>query len=161
MPSIVNPMDAFVTFGPALASGMIAVEPGAVDPNVYVHMDSPNGEPRWTFARIEKGKVTAIAIILMAEPYKGERCVQIGYAVAENRRGKGRAKAIAAAALAEFCHGVKQHGVSSFYVEAVVGVDNLASQRVAEAILQGAEVREINDEDSGEPAIQYMVRMET
>lgn len=159
MPSIVDPMDAFVTFEPALRSGEIAVQPGEVDPNVYVHFDHPNGEPRYTYVRLDGDKVTAMAVLLIAEPYEGESCFQIGYAVPEPLRGEGRAKDIARAALAELRNGLARYSIRSFFVEAIVGTSNQASRRVAEAVI-GGEAREVVDEHSGEPALQYINKIE-
>jgi RimJ/RimL family protein N-acetyltransferase len=152
-------MDAFVTFEPALRRGEINLQPGEVDSNVHVLQDLPNGEPRLTYVRLERRKVTAMAIIIMAEPYEGERCFQIGYAVPEKLRGQGRAKDIATAAIAELSNGLSRNGVQSFYIEAVVGQGNAPSRRVAEAVV-GGKAREIVDEISGEAALQYMRKIE-
>ena len=134
MPSIVDPMDAFVTFQPALRRGEIELHRGDVDPNVFVHLDHPKGEPRYTYVRLEGQEVTAMAVFLLADPYEGKPCLQIGYAVAEHLRGQGRAKDVAKAAIAELHAGMGRNGVRSFYIEAIVGADNPASQHVADAL---------------------------
>jgi hypothetical protein len=48
MPSIVNPMEAFKTFEPALKTGMLQVQPGTVHPEILIHLDMPDGKMRIT-----------------------------------------------------------------------------------------------------------------
>jgi hypothetical protein len=55
-------------------------------------------------------------------------------------------------------HGLALQGRSDFYVEAVVGVDNRPSQRVAEKVISDAPTA-VQDQVSGEPALQYIRRI--
>ncbi|WP_351123587.1 hypothetical protein [Shewanella sp. T24-MNA-CIBAN-0130] len=48
----------------------------------------------------------------------------------------------------------QRKGISSFYVEAVVGIDNLASQKLANKLLSD-KFEEITDDVSGENAYHY------
>lgn len=159
MPSLVNPMDAMKTFEPALRAGEISVQLGEVDPTIAVHFDQPNGEPRYTYARRKNETVIALAIIIPAQPFEGERCFQIGYAVPQHLRKRGYAKEIARAAIAEFRSGMARNGIAFFYLEAIVGKKNLASQKVAEAIF-GPARKESTDEDSDEPIYQYVMKVD-
>ena len=158
MPSIADPMSAFVTFQPALDRGEIDLQQGDLDRNVYVHMDQPNGETRYTYMRLDGRKVTSMCQIIMAPANEGLPCFQLGYAVPERMRGAGRAKDITMAALAELKNGLARHGLREFFVEAVVGASNEASQHVARAIL-GGEGKPISDEASGEDALQFMKKI--
>lgn len=159
MPRLVNPMDAMKTFEPALRSGEIRVQPGEVDPELFVHLDHPNGQPRVTYARFKSNNLSALAIIIPAEHYEGKPCFQIGYAVPQHLRKRGYAKDVARAAIAEFRAGMKRNGVNDLYIEAIVGKKNVASQKVAEALF-GSAIKESNDNDSGEPIYQYVAKIE-
>lgn len=159
MPTLVNPMDAMKTFEPALQSGAIRVQPGEVDPNLFVHLDHPNGETRLTYARFKNGSLSALAIIIPTERYEGLPCFQVGYAVPQHLRKRGLGKDVARAAIAEFRAGMTRNGVNDLYIEAIVGKKNIASQRVAEALF-GPPLKEASDKDSGEPIFQYVAKIE-
>jgi len=154
MPSIVNPMEAFKTFEPALKTGMLQVQPGTVHPEILIHLDMPDGKMRITYARLQNNTVVAIAIIIPAEYEDGLPVYQIGYAVPQHLRKRGVGKAIAQAAIDEFTAGMARNGIVHFYIEAIVGVKNIASQKVADSVI-GGPTKEIADEHSGEAALQY------
>lgn len=153
-----DPMDGLRSFQQAYRRGLIQVHRTATDKVVY-HEDQPEGEPRLTFARIEGDLVVGIAQIVLAEPYEGDRCFGLGYAVRPSHRGRGIATALAQVAIAEFARALVRGGARAFHVEAIVGAENVASQRVAEKVL-GPAAKETTDEVSGEPAIQYIRRVE-
>ena len=79
----------------------------------------------------------------------------MGVAVPETYRKQGRAKKIVEAAIAELKHGLARNKISTFYVEAVVGIDNEAPKRVAAAIISPTAVAG-TDHLSGLPAYQYI-----
>lgn len=158
MPSIVNPMDAFKTFEPALKAGELRVQKGTVHPDILVHMDMPAGSLRITYAQLRGNSVSAIAIIIPAEHENGLPVFQIGYAVPQHLRKRGIGKAIARAAIEEFTAGMARNGVVHFYLEAIVGVKNIASQKVAAAVIGGT-TKDIIDDGSGEAALQYMIEV--
>lgn len=158
MPTIVNPMDAFRTFEPALKSGTLKVQRGTVDPELIIHLDEPNGQWRMTYARMRGSSVSAIAIILSAESEDGLPVFQIGYAVPQHLRKRGMGKEIAQAAIDEFTAGMARNGIVHFYLEAIVGVKNIASQKVA-AFVIGGEPKEVADHNSGEAALQYLAEI--
>ncbi len=158
MPTIVNPMEALKAFEPALKSGELHVQPGTIDPELIVHMDRPNGQIRITYARLRGQSVGAIAIIIPAEYENGLPVFQIGYAVPQHLRKRGMGKEIVQTAIQEFTAGMARNGLVHFYLEAVVGVDNIASQKVAEHVI-GGEPKKIADHTSGEAALQYMIEI--
>ena len=125
-----------------------------LDPSLYVHIDTPNGEIRVTFVRLEGKTVTALVSFSEGEPIDGIHCYNIGYAVAEAYRNQGRAKEIVTAAITE----LKGNG-HAFYVDAVVAADNIASQRVAEQVISDAPVA-MTDGISSLPALRYVRRFE-
>ena len=156
---MVNPYDGLTSFQQALLDGQIRVQQGAVDPTLFVHLDHPNGETRITYVTLRHQTVTAFVTLLPAEPVEGVPCFQIGYAVPERFRGKGNAKRLVTAAITELRQGLARNGIVSFYVEAVVGVDNEASKRVAAATISTTPV-EGTDSFSGVPALQYLRNIE-
>jgi hypothetical protein len=155
MPAMTDPAEALASFQEALLAGEIRLQRGAVDPDLYVYADRPNGMPRLTYVRLEAQTVTVFVNFALADPVEGMPCFQIGYAVPPSLRRQGRAKNAVTAALAELQVGMRRNGVAGFYIEAVVGVDNPASQRVAEETIAPT-ATPITDEVSGQPALQYL-----
>lgn len=119
MPSMTDPMDALKSFAPEFRAKNLVVEKGRLDPTLWVHMDQPlPGEQRITYAQTKSKKVLGIAILSTAEPFEGAPCFGLGYAVCEDERGKGIAKNLVQAALAEFADGLaKAAPQMTFYIE--------------------------------------------
>ncbi|MFT8484217.1 MAG: hypothetical protein ABF689_14620 [Gluconobacter cerinus] len=155
-----DPMEGFITFQPALDAGKITLLPGIVVPNVWVFMDEPNGQKRWTYVRLENNIATCMAVLTPAEPYEGKHVFQLGYAVLEHFRGQGKAKDISRAAITELTTGFAKNGLNSLYIEIVVGRDNPASIAVAQSLVK-VKPKEISDKISGLPALQFMQIIET
>ena len=152
-------MDGFETFEPALRKGLISVEPCLTDPALFLHEDEQDGHPRRTYVRFEGTKVTAMAMICPAPNYEGHRCFQVAYAVPEHLRRQGRAKEVLRATLKDFQAYVEDSGGRVYYIEAMIGAENLASQRVAEAVIVGRPIQTV-EKHSGKPAVQYLMRVE-
>ncbi len=159
MAKIADPHDALPSFEKALKHGLISPKKCTVHPELAVLIDDANGEMRITYALIVGGKVKATVAYLRAEPLHGEHCFQVGYAVAKPYRGKGIASDILIKSINEMRHGFRAH-LKQFYIEAVVGVDNLASKRVAEKVFT-KDFEEIVDKASGLPALQFVKLIST
>jgi GNAT superfamily N-acetyltransferase len=145
-----------VSFQRALTEGDVRVHPGEVDPTLGVFFDNPQGTRRMTVVRINKeGIVEAFAVVTPVEPYRGLPVHQVGYAVPPQFRGKGYAKAILEATIAELKEGMIRAGKKSFWVEAIVDATNLPSKGVAKAVLS-KQGKPTKDDRSGTPAIQYL-----
>lgn len=72
--------------------------------------------------------------------------------------GRGLATAAVAGAIAEMKNGFHQSaGMQTFYIEAIVGEENVASRRVAERTISNNPTA-ITDQESGLPAFQYVLR---
>ncbi|HEY3815372.1 MAG TPA: hypothetical protein VGL66_19295 [Caulobacteraceae bacterium] len=155
MPAMTDPHDALVSFQQALAEGALQLRPGELDLTLLLHVDHPNNVLRLTYVHTEGTTVTALAMFAQVEPYEGLPCFQVGYAVPDACRGKGRAKAVLKAAIAEMEHGFARTPLKRFYVEAVVGVDNAPSRKIAEAVFEQTGT-EITDEVSDQPAIHFV-----
>ena len=154
MPKMTDPMDALLSFQPAFRAKELIVQKVAFDATIFVHMDKPLGEIRYTYVRTQGKKVTALVNITMAEAIEGVLCFAIGYAVPEEERRRGLATQLVKAAIAELQHGLARNGVTTFYIEAVGGKDNIASQKVAAATLT-ITPREGVDSISGNPVFVY------
>jgi hypothetical protein len=152
--SMTDPFDALTSFQQALLNGEIVLRAGELDPDLFLHVDHPTGAPRFTYVRLDGQLVTALAMIIATEPMQGLPCFQIGVAVPKAYRGNGRAKSIVAAAIGEFRNGLSRNSVRSFYVEAIVSVDNQPSKRVAAATISTTPVG-VTDQVSGLPALHY------
>ncbi|KQW19775.1 hypothetical protein ASC85_07960 [Pseudomonas sp. Root401] len=150
---IADPMDALVSLQREVRRGM-PTHPTGLGSEVRVVLDQPNGVTRYTFARIQHGRVKAIALFVHHEPIDGIACFNIGYAVPEAYRQRGWAKQILEAGIQELSAGLGRHGITQFYIEAVVGKENIASQRVASAVL-ASEPTEGIDSESGQPVFTY------
>ena len=155
-----DPTDALISFQQALLANEIELTGGETDPTIFAFLDHPNGEIRITYVTLEKQIVTSMAIIVMTEPYEGLRCFGIGWAVPAKFRNEGRAKAIVNAAILEFTNGMARNSITTFYVEAIVGAENIASQRVAERTITHT-AKATTDVVSGMPAFAYVRKIES
>jgi hypothetical protein len=95
----------------------------------------------------------------LTEPIEGIPCFQLGCAVPAAYRGQGRAKNIVDAAIIEMKNGLARNKISAFYVEAIVGAHNTASQHVAAATISTTP-KEVTDQFSGLPALQYLRKID-
>jgi RimJ/RimL family protein N-acetyltransferase len=156
---MVDPLNALLSFQQAFLSGQIELQPAILE-GLYSHLDEPDGERRLTYVRMDGTTVTAFANFLQCDPIEGLPCLAVGYAVPEAYRNQGRAKEIVNAAMSDLRQVLGQSGQHpAFFVEAIVGAANIASQRVAEQVIS-AESEAITDQLSGLPALRYVRRVE-
>lgn len=155
MPAMTDPSDAMKSFQAALSNGQLRLQQCDLDGDLFVHLDHPNDKPRFTYVRLLDSAVTAFVMLVLADPIDGIPCFQIGYAVPEPCRRRGFARSAVSAAIDELKNGLARAGITTFFVEAVVGTDNSASQRVAVSTISGAP-NGITDGVSGLPALQYL-----
>ena len=160
MPGLTDPFPAFQSFQRAYAAGQIELQRGRVDRNLYLHVDHPNGEPRFTYVRLAGQTVTVMAEFVRCDPVEGSPCLHVGYAVDPAHRRRGLAKSLLPAAIKELQAGFGGAGYPGFYVEAIVGLDNIASQKVAAAGIT-PDMVEGTDHISGLPIYQYLKKFET
>lgn len=153
-----DPSEAMILFQQAHLAGHIPMRRGTLDRDLYLAVDEINDCVRFTYMRLQSQTITAFASFVRIEPVDDTPCFQTGYAVPEELRGQGRAAEIVAAALREMTAGFGRAGIHDFYVEAIVGIDNIASQKIAANLLQKSPVA-IKDCVSGKPALRYLRRM--
>lgn len=158
---MVDPHDGLISFQQGLKQGILQI--GVVPPHddLYSHFDMPTpGAKRMTYVRLADDRITVTAFVscIFNGEIEGIPCVALGYAVPEEFRGRGFAKRIVKDVLVDTQKIAAQSGLPTIYVEAVVGVDNIASQRVAANVF-GVQPERITDSFSGEPADMYILRL--
>lgn len=154
MPDMVDPIHSLISFQQAYENKLISLSPCNLDKSMRVLLDNANDSPRITYAIIDGIRVKALAIYLPAEPIGNIHCFGLGYAVAEDFRLQGYGKRVIESSIEEMRHGFKIH-LQQFYIEAIVGVDNAGSNKLASRFLSTSP-KECNDIYSGVPARQYL-----
>lgn len=150
-----DPMPALLSYVDAFNDGRIEAQACPGQRSLFVTQDQANGSLRLTYARIVEGRVQGIAMYCIVDPVDGIPCLQTGYAVVEYYQNQGVGAALVRDSLAELQPNLHRVGISAFYVEAVVGMDNEPSNRIACSILTDSP-QQITDQFSGEPALQYL-----
>jgi hypothetical protein len=156
---MVDPMDALTKLQEAVDAGWVVLRPGDIYPDLGVWVDEPGGKTRLTYARVAGRKVEAVALFAHNGHIEGIPCFQAGYAVIESMRQKGFGSDLVSKGIAEMRRGFGRQGATRFYVEAVVGLENIASNKLAKRLLSGAP-EAITDEFSSEPALRYVKLVE-
>lgn len=151
--AMTDPLQALVSLQAEIRKGM-PTHPTEKYPSIRVVLDERNGRVRYTYARVDNGRVKAMAMFVSVEHIDDIPCFQVGYAVPEAYRSRGWAIQILEQGLDELSNGLARHGVKRFYVEAVVGTSNLASFGVAKRVLSTEPVS-TTDSVSGEPAYGF------
>jgi len=152
---MVDPMDALAKLQEAVEGGWVELRPGEIYTDLGVWLDKPEGKTRLTYAKVTGRRVDAIALFCLNGKIQGVPCFQTGYAVVESEREKGFASDLVSKGIQEMRIGFGKRGAKAFYVEAVVGLTNIASNKLASRILSSAP-ETITDEFSGEPALRYV-----
>lgn len=155
MAQMTDPSSALELFQQYLLAEDVPLEPGKFDPQLFAYVDYPHEMMRISYVKLENRTVTAFVEFVQADFIEAVPCFQIGYAVPTRYRRQGRAKDAVAAALKELEYGLTRNGVATFYVEAIIGIDNAASQRLAAQTLSVAPAS-ITDDVSGLPALHYI-----
>jgi len=155
-----DPSDGMKSFQKELRRGGITIQVTRTDPTLFVHLDAPKGPPgiRFTYVALKGKTVTAMVIFVAQPPEDGKPYFAVGYAVPKRFQKQGRAKDILVAALADMQAGLLRNGVPEFYVEAIVGADNVASRKIAEQVISD-KPEAITEGLSGLPAFKYVRRI--
>lgn len=150
-----DPSNALKLFQKSFKKGKIPLQKGEIDPEIFLCTDTPNGKPRFNYLRIDGHIITALVMFALTEPINGTPCFNIGYAVPPKYQGRGIAQAAIKSVISELKNGLAKNKISSFFIEAVIGIENEASKRVAEATISDNPT-EITDCVSGLPALRYV-----
>lgn len=148
-----DPYVALVSFQQALDSRQIEVLSGQVHSELLVHFDAPVDQPRMSYAVVEDDLVKALVMFVEDQPIRGVKCYGVGYAVLKQFQRQGIATKVLRKSIDELRFGLSEH-MAEFYVEAVVGRDNVASQKVASRVLAPTG-RPGTDRVSGQPILMY------
>lgn len=158
MTSMTDPMNALNQFQKAFEEGLIPVQTGRLDQTVLFAPDHVNGRARFNYMRAQGKTLIALVMFVQDGVENGDPVFSIGYAVADEYRGRGLAKSTLLAALAEFSSGLASANIPAIQVEAVISLNNLASQAIAAAVLDDTP-SSITDSVSDEPALLYSRRV--
>lgn len=150
---MVDPSSAMQSLQQELTRGL-RLESCVVAPNLRMIKDQPGGEHRFTYALMAQGMIHAYCAFVTAGRIDGVLCFSIGYAVPPQFRNQGLAAKIIEDSIRELSSGLRRAGIGKFYVEAMVGKDNIASQKVAARVIS-RDPKEVIDQHSGEPALVY------
>ncbi|MGJ8654358.1 MAG: GNAT family N-acetyltransferase [Opitutaceae bacterium] len=145
---------ALESFQDALSNQQINPEPCELYENLYLLKDDADGRLRMTYARIVEGKVLGMVAYVPVEPVDSIPCFNVGYAVDAEDRRKGIGSEILEESLSEIENGLRHHGNGQYYIEAVISVENEASNKIARKHLSDTP-KQIVCMYSGEDALQY------
>ena len=155
-----DPHNGMVSFQHALHAGIIELGQVPNHQDLFSHFDVPApGVHRLTYVRLSSDRRTVKAFLscVINGEVDGFPCVAVGYAVPESERRQGYAKQILQDVIKDQIRQAGSNGIETVYIEAVVDVTNLPSQRVAETVLD-VERESITDSASGRPAYRYTAR---
>lgn len=149
-----DPMSALLSFQKEVSAGMSTVASNG-SPNIRVFRDELNEKTRFSYARIVHGQVRSLVMFVSGGVKNDVPCFDVGYAVATQFRGLGYAKEIVEQGVKELSVGLRQAtGLSEFWLVAVIGMENFASQSVAKSTLSNT-FEQVVDEFSGLPALVF------
>lgn len=159
MGKMTDPTNTLVALQEAINMRAFQMERGRIHNDIAVYLDAPTqGTQRITYAKVTNmGEVKAIAVFVNTEPHDGLPCFQIGYAVAARFYRQGFGTEIVRKSIAEMVNGFRDV-MPSFFVEAIVGLDNSASLKIAGKQISRTPI-EVSDEVSGQPAMQFLRRI--
>ncbi|MGV4878704.1 hypothetical protein [Acetobacter indonesiensis] len=160
MPKLTDPMMAMVSFEKAIQNNEIFCSKSALYCDVFMYADEIDDyHKRFTYVCINEKVVISFANFVLVRFENKLPVFQVGIAVRESERGRGRAQYILAAGMAELKYGFSSaYPGAELYIEAVVGLDNVASQCVAKKIIDH-NPRRITDGISGLPALCYLKKI--
>ncbi len=153
MPSMANPMVVLLGLQQSLNDGM-PIDPTDLDANSYLtfYDEQPSGS-RFSYAKVVDRQAQALAIFGVEERVANLDCFSVGYAVAEEHRGRGLSGEAVNKGLADLKRKFG-HKMESFYLEAMIDVTNAPSLKIAEKIFSVPGVKTTDDE-SGTPALYF------
>lgn len=159
MPEIVNPADSLVNFQHALLHGLIQLSSCVIHPEMKVLFDNAEGTPRITYAFVDEKVVRGVAIYVPVDSVDGKPCFAVGYAVADEYKNQGVGTQLLQSSIEEMQAGFRAT-FPDFYIEAIVGVDNIPSNKLAQKIISRTS-NPGSDAYSGKPINQYLKYIKT
>ena len=151
---MINPMDGLNELQKAMDNGFNLM-PCELYADISMVVDTPDNKPRFTYVKTDNGHITAYCVFVWADPVGSVPCFNIGYAVPEKYQHNGLAAEIIKKGIAELQNGGKRNKMSKFYIEAIIGLENHISQKLAKKFITNYS-KKITDSHSGQPAYQYI-----
>ncbi|OOF88798.1 hypothetical protein BKG94_04270 [Rodentibacter ratti] len=149
-----DPMRALLSLQEELSNNRITLL-NCKNSELHMCFDKPEGIPRFTYVKINRGEIQSFCNFVLSDPIDKTPCFQIGYAVPQKFQNKGFGKEIAKLALIEFLTNMFRASDSkSLYIESVISINNLASQKITDYILS-TEPEQITDSFSNEKMFCY------
>lgn len=161
---MVDPNTSLLSFQQALLQRTISLVRVRRFDDLYSYLDEPSpGSLRFTYARLAADKKTVVAFASFVRNGKIDAfpCVSVGYAVPMEFRGHGYAKQLVSEAVQDIAMQAWKNEIRTIFIEAVIDINNIASQHVAQAVLSKAEREQITDSHSGKQAFRYTSRFDT
>jgi len=158
-----DPHQGMISFQKGLRAAILQLHQVPNQRELFAHFDQPEPDVnRLTYVRLtnDRKDVRAFLNCIMNGMIDGSPCMAVGYAVPESLRQKGLAKQLLKDVIQDQIVQAGNNGFDTIYIEAVVDANNIASQRVAEAVL-GVEREGITDSHSGLPAYRYTAGFDT
>ena len=149
--------EAFDHFISAFEKKLIDVRPCKLFDDVFLHMDTPNQMPRFTyvmFDSLNRNKIIAQSVIVLATMTPDNiRKWHIGWYVDEDHRKEGIGYKLASNALQDFSQYLKKD-LEGDYIEANVDEGNIASIKIAEKLIGNEEI--LIGKESGKKSYSFM-----
>lgn len=149
-----NPMVMLNSFQDALNAGM-QIHSHELIHGYKMYYDEPfKGGRRYTFAKVENGKVLVIAVFGLEYPIDNTTCYNVGYAVSENCRGKRLSIEAVNLGIERLKTELAKNNIKRFYIEAVISENNIPSIKVAEKLFSSKGTI-IKERETGENAFHF------
>ncbi|WP_049355594.1 GNAT family N-acetyltransferase [Haemophilus parainfluenzae] len=149
-----DPMIGLLSLQEELSKNRITLR-NCTNNKLCMFFDKPEGIPRFTYVIVNEGEILSFCNFVLVEPINDTPCFQIGYAVPEKFQNKGFGKEIAKLALIEFLTNMfRDSSFKNLYIESVISIDNLASQKITNYILS-TKPEQIIDSISNEKMFCY------
>lgn len=152
---MVNPMDGLKELQKALDNGF-NVNPCEIYSDLSMVVDTPDNKARITYIKTDSNNsIISYCVYVSADPVEGIPCFNIGYAVPKKYQNEGLGSEIIKKSIDELKNGLKRNGRNEFYIEAIIGVDNHVSQKLAQKYIS-SESKKVTDSYSKQPAYQFL-----
>lgn len=152
-------VEAFKALKIGFEKGVVQFTHTALFDDLSLHIDTPNGIPRFTYVLFDPLNpeiIVAQCVIVFADwVSETERKWQIGWCVDEKYRNKGLGFEVAYKALTQFSQ-IEQ--VQGDYIEATVDQDNVPSLKISEKLIGSEEI--LFNEDTGLNVHSYLKAIE-
>ncbi|EMO4161992.1 GNAT family N-acetyltransferase [Morganella morganii] len=150
MAQITDPSNALSGFQLALDSRGIHPKKCMLHTDLYTFTDEQNGVRRYTYAHIENGIAKGIVMFVTIPKINKTPSLGIGYAVMKSNENQGIATRLVKKSIDE----IKSRFSFSFYLQAIIDANNIASQKVALKTLPCTPVK-IIEQQGNMPAYDF------